>query len=151
VLDDEERPLLWGRLRECLPMMLESSPDTTIFKITALGEQFGRLLRALEAMLERRELPLVALVRSAGVVYLAVPMLRPGVEGRDALREVAAQVIEHAAMLAEHVTIPWCPLALKRRIPVWGPPRSDFALMEKMKQVFDPHRILNPGRYVGGL
>jgi glycolate oxidase FAD binding subunit len=151
VLDDAERPLLWGRLRECIPMLLEASPLTTIFKISALGTQFGRLLNALRAMLERRELPLVALVRSAGVIYLALLPSMPGPEGLDALGETAAQAIEHGVTLGEHVTIPWCPPALKRRVNVWGPRRGDFALMQKMKQTFDPHNILNPGRYVGGL
>ncbi|HWM84171.1 MAG TPA: FAD-binding oxidoreductase, partial [Kofleriaceae bacterium] len=36
-------------------------------------------------------------------------------------------------------------------IDPWGPPPAAFALMTELKQRFDPHRRLNPGRFVGGL
>lgn len=43
------------------------------------------------------------------------------------------------------------PVDLKRRVDVWGPPRNDFALMRRIKEQLDPERVLNPGRYLGGL
>jgi glycolate oxidase FAD binding subunit len=43
------------------------------------------------------------------------------------------------------------PLALKQAGDVWGPPREDFGLMQRLKQELDPHRVLNPGRYLGGI
>jgi glycolate oxidase FAD binding subunit len=43
------------------------------------------------------------------------------------------------------------PVDLKRAVGVWGEPRGDFALMRRLKQQFDPNRILNPGRFVGGI
>ena len=33
----------------------------------------------------------------------------------------------------------------------WGPPPPSFAIMQRLKQRFDPERRLNPGRFVGGL
>jgi glycolate oxidase FAD binding subunit len=47
--------------------------------------------------------------------------------------------------------IEWCPTELKRRVNVWGEPREDFPLMQRLKKVFDPQGILSPGRFVGGL
>jgi glycolate oxidase FAD binding subunit len=43
------------------------------------------------------------------------------------------------------------PLELKRRIDVWGETRGDFALMQRLKQQFDPKSTLNPGRFLGGM
>jgi glycolate oxidase FAD binding subunit len=43
------------------------------------------------------------------------------------------------------------PVELKRAVGVWGEPRGDFALMQRLKQQFDPARTLNPGRFVGGI
>ncbi|MGH9818132.1 MAG: FAD-linked oxidase C-terminal domain-containing protein, partial [Candidatus Acidiferrales bacterium] len=60
------------------------------------------------------------------------------------LREAADHVHAQAIIHSTHAEI-------KKRINVWGPAREDFALMKRIKQVFDPHGILSPGRFVGGL
>ncbi len=43
------------------------------------------------------------------------------------------------------------PAAVKAHVDVWGPAGNGFALMRGLKEQFDPDRILNPGRFVGGL
>jgi len=53
--------------------------------------------------------------------------------------------------LGGRTTVPWCPTEVKRDVNPWGPIRDDFPLMQKLKAQFDPDRILNPGRFVGGL
>jgi glycolate oxidase FAD binding subunit len=42
-----------------------------------------------------------------------------------------------------------CPTAWKERLRVWGEPRGDWALAERVKHAFDPEGVLNPGRFVG--
>ena len=34
---------------------------------------------------------------------------------------------------------------------VWGPPGPELSLMRKVKDVFDPERVMSPGRFVGHL
>src|SRR5262249_23295525 len=36
-------------------------------------------------------------------------------------------------------------------IDTWGNPGDAFPLMQSVKQQFDPHNTLNPGRFVGGI
>jgi len=43
------------------------------------------------------------------------------------------------------------PPTLKAAVDVWGPVGKALALMQELKQQFDPDRILNPGRFVGGI
>lgn len=38
-----------------------------------------------------------------------------------------------------------------RAIDPWGPPPPSFPIMQRLKQRFDPHSRMNPGRFVGGL
>ena len=42
-----------------------------------------------------------------------------------------------------------CPTEWKARFQVWGPPRPDWAIAERVKRALDPGHILNPGRFVG--
>jgi len=39
---------------------------------------------------------------------------------------------------------------LRRKVNVWGPPRTEWKFTEGSRRAFDPGRILNRGRYVGG-
>jgi len=41
------------------------------------------------------------------------------------------------------------PVAIKRQIDVFGPPRADIAIMRRLKEQFDPQRLLSPGRFMG--
>lgn len=43
------------------------------------------------------------------------------------------------------------PPALRGQIDVWGPGGDSLALMRRVKDQFDPHAILNPGRFIGGI
>jgi len=39
---------------------------------------------------------------------------------------------------------------VKAAVDVWGPVRG-LDLMRRVKDQFDPHRVLSPGRFVGGI
>ncbi|MBM4296556.1 MAG: FAD-binding oxidoreductase, partial [Deltaproteobacteria bacterium] len=60
------------------------------------------------------------------------------------LISLAQQHQGHAVMFA-------APPELKLGIEVWGPSPPTISLMRAIKQRFDPHGILNPGRFIGGL
>lgn len=42
-----------------------------------------------------------------------------------------------------------CPTAWKELLRVWGEPRPDWAIAERVKTALDPHAAMNPGRFVG--
>lgn len=43
------------------------------------------------------------------------------------------------------------PPAVKAGLDVWGPRRPEWRFLEGIKQAHDPGRLLNPGRYAGGI
>lgn len=59
-----------------------------------------------------------------------------------------------AARLAAELGGTWvlerCPADWKAEIDVWGPARSDRALMRRLRAALDPRGILSPGRFAGG-
>lgn len=51
--------------------------------------------------------------------------------------------------LASNVTILAAPPAWKRGLDVWGRTPETIDLMRSLKEQFDPHGVLNPGRFAG--
>ena len=66
-----------------------------------------------------------------------------------------AQIVEEnrrvASRLEGHTLVESCPLWLKKAIDVFGEPEQDFSLMRRVKEQFDPARVLSPGRFLGRL
>ncbi|MCS7313068.1 MAG: FAD-binding oxidoreductase [Acidobacteria bacterium] len=57
-----------------------------------------------------------------------------------------------ALSLGGYLVVLAAPVALKARVDVWGAvPDPVFRLMTRLKKVFDPYQILNPGRFVEGI
>ena len=126
----------------------EPAPWAAIFKISTLPTELVEVARALESI----QMPWVVLMRGLGVAYLAL-MPSDGSEGSlRALKQECARIFGLAGRPPwRHVTLAWCPAALKSEIDVWGPLPADFPLMKKLKAVFDPGEVLSPGRFVGGI
>ncbi len=80
----------------------------------------------------------------SGIVWglaLAADAEPPAAE-LDRLRDRAVQA-------GGNLVLPRCPTAWKAALPVWGHPRADWAIMERIKAALDPAGVLNPGRFVG--
>jgi glycolate oxidase FAD binding subunit len=43
-----------------------------------------------------------------------------------------------------------CPTDWKERLRVWGEPRADWAIAERVRAALDSHGAMNPGRFVVG-
>jgi glycolate oxidase FAD binding subunit len=67
--------------------------------------------------------------------------------GASILKEGRSKAMERSGALV----IERAPPELKREVNVWGEPRGDFALMQRLKLEFDPGRTLNRGRFLGGI
>ncbi|TME48064.1 MAG: hypothetical protein E6I56_02355 [Chloroflexi bacterium] len=79
---------------------------------------------------------------AAGVAEIRLP---PALAG-SALRRLRAAVGANS-----QVIVASAPPDAKTSLDVWGPPPPGFAIMRALKDALDPHGILNPGRFVGGI
>ena len=76
-------------------------------------------------------------------------------EGDDVPAAEAATVLSEARgvthRLGGHLVIERCPREVKSQLDVWDEVGESLAVMRRMKEQYDPRRILNPGRFVGGI
>ncbi len=148
-LSGSDRERLWARLREAIPLAVQSSPAAIVLKITALPSDVRGVLYFLASESDRYNVRAAALIRGAGVIYWAILP-----DSAEALKEKAVvrqEILQAGDRHDFRATVLACPPELKRELNIWGTPREDFLLMQRVKRAFDPHNIFAPGRFVGGL
>ncbi len=128
--------------------ILDHSPATAIFKISALPTDLAALASGIQGI----EVPWLAMMRGLGVTYLALLPPDRSEESLRLLKQECARIVNLSgkAPWGRSILL-WCPSELKREIDVWGVPSGDFPIMQKLKNVFDPNGILSPGRFMGGI
>lgn len=144
VLDEGFASVALGRVREFIPVALESSPATVILKMSVLPAQISELLDDAASVAARLELAWAAIARGVGVIYFA---LLPGAHSDNARSRVGRaidELYEACQSRGGNITVPWCPNEWKRPMPARKTERDDLAQMRKLKHVFDPGGIFAP-------
>lgn len=110
-------------------------PDRTIVKITMLQDRMA------DQILEIRAAGGECVVQQCGIMMATMAAKAAQIQS---LRE---RVERHGGSL---MVLHW-PASVGERVETWGSLGDSFALMREIKRQFDPSRVLNPGRFVGGL
>jgi glycolate oxidase FAD binding subunit len=80
----------------------------------------------------------------AGTMWVASTASRSAADRFSEFVTLAQQYGGHVIMLA-------VPTILKQSVDVWGPPTQALSIMREIKRQFDPHHLLNPGRFVAAI
>jgi glycolate dehydrogenase FAD-binding subunit len=151
-LGDSEHSSVFARIREFPRLVLEAAPDAAIFRIGVLPTAMPSLLKDLSEIARRYESGFAALTRASGIVNAAF-FAQTANETAPVFNAKAVKEVFHACALHENgaqAMLERCPSETKRAgVDVWGPWRQDFALMQRVKNAFDPDHVLAPGRFAG--
>lgn len=147
----DQVPGAFGRKREFIPIALASSRATTILKISVAPLKLKETLAEILSAAEADSVRCAVLARGVGIVYAALLPESKDEGSRAKVACVVTRIQSACGRLQGHATIPWCPTEWKSQLAIWGAERNDLPQMRKLKAVFDPHNILSPGRFVGGI
>jgi glycolate oxidase FAD binding subunit len=124
VVEGTAEEALWQDVRELTPAFLRKNPNGAVVRVSCLLSEMGSVLEAM---------PGQALVRAgSGVCYgyfEEISKLR--------LPRIGQSVIEFA------------PPGFREQHELWPHPQDDFAMMKKIKDLFDPNGLLNSRRLYG--
>lgn len=138
----------WNRITGFAPILPRRDSDAVVLRASlpiAASEEFAQQVSA--EMNKTRTRCACLCQNGLGIVHawLTPETLSTGLT--TSIERLRQRAIERGGALV----IERCPAEMKRDIDVWGPPGSDFDLMRKLKQLWDPAEILSPGRFVGRL
>jgi glycolate oxidase FAD binding subunit len=117
---------LWSRIRNFTPAFLEKFKSGAMVRVSAT-------LTGMREMVESLDVPVIARAGS-GVVYAYFSVPSAAAKWMAANSKWTS-VMEYA------------PVAGKDELALWPSPGSDIEIMRRVKEMFDPHNLLNRGRY----
>jgi glycolate oxidase FAD binding subunit len=124
VLEGGEEDALWHGVREATPQFLRTHPNGVVLRVSCVLGDVGRVLESLPAQ---------ALARAgSGVCY--------------GYFEQATE-LQYPALGT--CVVEFAPQNFREKHALWPQPGNDFAMMKKIKEMFDPKSLLNRGRLYG--
>jgi glycolate oxidase FAD binding subunit len=135
-LRGQESSVLWRELRDVGPLVAESG--RVLWRVSLAPTSAPAIVRRIAASFDVRYF----LDWGGGLLWLAIGGAKDG--GAVAIRAAIAG--------SGHATLLRAPAALRLAVPVFEPePPALAALTRRVKESFDPHGILNPGRMYRGV
>jgi glycolate oxidase FAD binding subunit len=134
----------WEEIRE-FPWRI-SEENRTACKVGVLITDIPRVFEFLEELSKNSGLKIYASARAGnGILIISF-------EGEiTKIIEATKSLRDFVGSLKGTVVIQEAPYHLKSRVDVWGEIGAALQVMERLKSLFDPNCILNPGRFVGGI
>src|SRR5262245_16799938 len=127
----------------------ETSPRAEfILRLSALPADLNALIADINRALPRT--PLHSHAATGGLRLHGELRRLDGLEAGDRLSKLA-EMRRMAQARGGQMLILSAPDEIKSRIDVWGEVGQGRSLMRALKEKFDPHRLLNPGRFVAGI
>ena len=140
-VEGEAQDRFWNVIRE-------HTQGTVTCKVALLVSHIAPYLQQLERICQQHNLESAVVAHAGnGILYIE---LRPG-DATPRLIQAIAALRRHAQEVRGSMVVECCPVDLKRRISVWGEPSTDFRMMQRLKQQFDPQQTFVKGRFLGGL
>jgi glycolate oxidase FAD binding subunit len=124
VLEGAEEEALWGGIREATPKFLRDHKNGAVVRVSCVLSEVGRMLASLPAHASARA--------GSGVCYGYFEQT-----GDLRHQPFGTSVVEFA------------PQNFRETAELWPQPGNDFAMMKKIKEMFDPEGLLNRGRLYG--
>jgi glycolate dehydrogenase FAD-binding subunit len=138
---------LWDRLVGF--QTLDAEPlNAALLKLSALPTDVGAVMASVAEIGEQVDLRCLQVADvGSGIVYLRVGQPEESPEAVFAWALWALQT-ELVRRWGTSVVLS-CPVVAKENLPIWGREPPGLPVMRALKTGFDPHEILNPGRFVG--
>ncbi len=129
-LEGEAEDALWRRVQNFTPDFLSANPNGAVVRASCLLSEMRTVVRSIAA-------PVVARAGS-GVIYAYFADWRE-----------AGKWMSEAAARGWKRVIEFAPDHAKNDLDLWPAAGSDIEMMGRLKRLFDPRGLLNPGRLYG--
>jgi len=138
-VDPNQQQAVWQEIGD-FPLQ----QNLLVYRVTVPRAAGAEIVKATQSWRSGGEDPAVLVDVPMGTVWI-------GMAAKKINLERFAELILTAQRHRGHAVIFAAPSELKSAIDIWGPASPALRLMRQIKQQFDPHCLINPGRFIGGI
>ena len=149
VMDDNDAAMMWKRMGD-FGWTEETTPVAGI-RATVLPSDTPRIIQSMQDTEDSSGLAWRAATQTAQGV---VDIHWLNIEGEYSIEHVSAAIsrtIKAVRRIGGTAVITHAPAQIKDTLDVWGETTSAIDTMRSLKRQYDPNRVLNPGRFMGGI
>jgi glycolate oxidase FAD binding subunit len=151
-LEGTPQKQFWGGLRDFELTVQSHFPGRISSKISVPISKTGEVFHLLKSITDRMNLDGTFLCHAgSGIVHVDFLLKEDLNPERGEFVRILTDLRERIKAFEGDLVIRGAPFSLRKRMDVWGKPGKDFFIMQNVKALFDPYRLLNPGRFVGGI
>jgi glycolate dehydrogenase FAD-binding subunit len=148
--DPQSSQQLGDALRDAFEWLRTSGPSVVLLRIVLPQFNSGDITE-LRQFVKQSLFRSAFALRACNVAYLALLAGTGAAQADAAVERTVSDLLSHLRARKGSATLLQAPRWLKAQVNTWGANRADFSLMQRVKAAFDPHNILAPGRFVGGI
>ncbi len=156
VIAEADSAALW---QQCVDVGAAGAPSDILFQANTVPTEsrhvYADLMRAAESLRGKAGIIADPLNGSLKCGILPASEQEQVAREQTSAQAETLRFLQHArAVSQEHggsLVLQRGAPALKTAFDVWGPSPQGMSIMQNLKQTFDPHHILNPGRFVGDI
>ena len=149
VIDGDDAAMMWRRIGD-LGWTDETTPIAGI-RVSILPADIPGLLASMQNTEDPSGLKWRGATQTAQGV---IDIHWLDVEGESSTEHVSAAIsktIKAVRGVGGTTVVTHAPTGIKETLDVWGEPISAIDTMRNLKRQYDPDRLLNPGRFMGGI
>ncbi len=149
VIDGVDASMMWKRIGD-FGWTEETKPVAGI-RASVRPSDIPRIIQYMQDMEDSPALAWRATTQTAqGVVDIHWLNIE-GEYSADHVSTTISRIMQAVRRIGGTAVVTHAPAPIKESLDVWGETTSAFDTMRNLKQQYDPHRLLNPGRFMGGI
>ena len=151
-LPDDPHRIFWEAYSNLVPKLSAQYPVMVSMKLNYPISRYLDVIHSVESLCREQELAHALQAHAGGGVTRVHFLLEPGDEkSADRVISVAEKLLEKCQSMSGNLVVEKASARMKKRLPVWGSPPQDVAIMKRIKAQMDPFGLFSPGRFVGGI
>lgn len=149
MLADEAHERFWATVSDFDP---GNGAPNMLLKASVLISEVAEAMRQGEEVAAKQGLRVSTISEAGtGIVRYYFQAQSPGTDSIPRLTGAVAPLRAFAIEARGSLVVLQAPREVKAAVDVWGPVGDTLEQMRGLKEQFDPGRVLNPGRFAGGL